>query len=158
MQKATGLRVLRRVVERQQSIERDDEKLLRQLRQMRQASTSNDMLLRQTTPTSASSSRNGETQFSRKPPARLKPLHIDNDDYWVDCDDCVICVICVKRRLRRHRRHVTERCNFRVNLLPDSNHCILTMTTIKLIKKNALPTGSYNGDTQFLRKPLVLLK
>jgi hypothetical protein len=81
LQKATGLRVLRRVVERQQSIERDDEKLLRQLRQMRQASTSSDTLLRQTTPTSASSSRNGETQFSRKPPARLKPLHHDNDDY-----------------------------------------------------------------------------
>ena len=132
MQKATGLRVLRRVVERQQSIERDDEKLLRQ-----------------TTPTSASSSRNGETQFSRKPPARLKPLHVDNDDYWVDCDDCVICVICVKQRLRRHRHHETERRNFRVNLLHDSNHCIMTMTTIKLIKKNALPTGSYNGDTQF---------
>ena len=33
LQKATGLRVLRRVVERQQSLERDDENFLRQLRQ-----------------------------------------------------------------------------------------------------------------------------
>jgi hypothetical protein len=57
--------VLRKIVERQHSIERDEEKLLRHLRQ--------------TAPSSASSS-NGETQFSRKPPARLKPLHVENDD------------------------------------------------------------------------------
>lgn len=67
LQKATGLRVLRKIVERQHSIERDEEKLLRQLRQ------------RHTAPSSASSS-NGETQFSRKPPARLKPLHVDSDE------------------------------------------------------------------------------
>ena len=34
LQKATGLRVLRKIVERQHSIERDEEKLLRQLRQL----------------------------------------------------------------------------------------------------------------------------
>jgi hypothetical protein len=65
LQKATGLRVLRKILDRQHCIERDEEHLLRQLRQ--------------SGPSSAASA-NGEAQFSRKPPARLKPLNVDNDD------------------------------------------------------------------------------